>query len=251
MLAFVADETPIAQGAKHTLENLYSPNNIPNREIIIALGGDGFMLKNLHEHLGTKKQIYGMNCGSAGFLLNSYKKNNLLERVNNAIHMRLLPLKMCVEMGKGDIAYSHAVNEVYLFRQTHQTAKIKITLDERPQMSELMCDGIILATPAGSTAYNLSAHGPIVPINSRVLALTPINSFRPRRWRGALIPHTTQIIFDILESEKRPVSAVADNREFRSARRVTIFEDASCPLNILFDADENLSDRILREQFTT
>lgn len=251
MLTFVADDTSTAQEAKHILESLYPPESMHDRDIIVALGGDGFMLRILHEQLGTTKEIYGMNCGSVGFLLNSYIKDDLIDRLNNATCVSLLPLKMRVVLSDGSVHHSHAINEVYLFRQTHQTAKIQIQIDGIVQMDELMCDGIILATPAGSTAYNLSAHGPILPLGSQVLALTPINAFRPRRWRGAVIPHTTEVTITVIESEKRPVSAVTDHLEFRNAKHVTISEDGTHPLHVLFDADQNLAQRILREQFTT
>lgn len=218
-------------------------------DIVIALGGDGFMLQTLHAFLDTGKPIYGMNLGSVGFLMNEYRAENLIERLAAAEQAVVHPLRMKAHSAKG-VTESLAFNEVSLLRETRQAAKISILVDERIRIAELICDGVLVSTPAGSTAYNLSAHGPILPIDAALLALTPISAFRPRRWRGALLPHRARVRFEILESAKRPVSAVADDFEVRDVSTVDVAEDRSIAMTMLYDAGHNLDERILAEQFS-
>jgi NAD+ kinase len=218
-------------------------------DIVVALGGDGFMLQTLHAFLGTGKPIYGMNLGSVGFLMNEYRTEELMERLAAAERAVVHPLRMKAHNAKGVIE-ALAFNEVSLLRETRQAAKVSILVDERVRIAELICDGVLVSTPAGSTAYNLSAHGPILPIEAALLALTPISAFRPRRWRGALLPHRARVRFEILESAKRPVSAVADDFEVRDVSAVDVAEDRSIAMTMLYDAGHNLDERILAEQFT-
>jgi NAD+ kinase len=218
-------------------------------DVIVALGGDGFMLQTLHSFTGKGKPIYGMNLGSVGFLMNDYREDDLLERLKAAEHAEIHPLKMTAHSPKG-VTEARAFNEVSLLRETRQAAKIRITVDGKPRISELICDGVLVSTPAGSTAYNLSAHGPILPLEAPLLALTPISAFRPRRWRGALLPHRAKVRFEILESAKRPVSAVADDFEVRDVSAVDVAEDRSIAMTMLYDAGHNLDERILSEQFS-
>ena len=218
-------------------------------DVIVALGGDGFMLQTLHTFTGKGKPIYGMNLGSVGFLMNEYRQENLLERLAAAEKAEIHPLKMQAH-GAAGVTEARAFNEVSLLRETRQAAKIRIMVDGKPRISELICDGVMVATPAGSTAYNLSAHGPILPIDAALLALTPISAFRPRRWRGALLPHRAKVRFEILESVKRPVSAVADDFEVRDVSAVDVAEDRSISMTMLYDAGHNLDERILSEQFS-
>ena len=216
--------------------------------VIVALGGDGFMLQTLHLFLGRDVPIYGMNFGSIGFLMNEYRDDGLTERLEAASPAKVHPLLMRAESnGKCDEAL--AFNDVSLLRQTRQTAKLRITLDGKVRLNELISDGILISTPAGSTAYNLSAHGPILPIDSALLAMTPLSAFRPRRWRGALLPHRAKIRIDILEPAKRPVSATADSFEVRDVTCVEIAEDRSISMTMLFDADHSLDERVMAEQF--
>ena len=219
-------------------------------EVVIALGGDGFMLETLHRNLGSQRPIYGMNQGSVGFLMNEYSEDGLNERIAAAERATIHPLVMLTLDAAGMTQKALAINEVSLLRQTRQTAKLKVSIDRKVRLPELYCDGVLVSTPAGSTAYNLSAHGPIIPLDGRVLALTPISAFRPRRWRGALLPHTSKVSIEVLESEKRPVSAVADNFEVRDIVKVEISEDRSIRLYMLFDAGRSLEERVLAEQFS-
>jgi NAD+ kinase len=248
-LAFVADDRPEAVASRGRLVARYG--NFPEEEAdaIVALGGDGFVLETLHRNLPVAKPIYGMNRGSVGFLMNEYGEDQLLERVNAAEHAVIFPLVMRAVCRDGREVEAMAINEVSLLRQTHQTAKLKILIDGKVRLEELVCDGALVCTPAGSTAYNLSAHGPIIPIGAQVMGLTPISAFRPRRWRGALLPHTAKVTFEVLEAEKRPVSAVADNVEVRHVAQVHVVEDRSQPLVMLFDAGRSLEERVLTEQF--
>lgn len=248
-ICFVADKTDIAQEALSELLAKYTQSTEDEAEIIIALGGDGFMLETLHHHLTDGKSVFGMNCGTVGFLMNGYSTQNLLQRLNEAERVELHPLKMIATTVKGEIIEASAINEVSLLRETRQAAKIKIYVDKVIRMEELVCDGVLLSTAAGSTAYNLSAHGPIIPIGADLLALTPISAFRPRRWRGALLPHSAKVTFEILRPDKRPVSAVADSTEVREVNTVEIFEDKDITLNLLFDKEHNLKERIIQEQF--
>ncbi len=245
---FVASETPGAQTALAKLRERYGDAGAGGASVIVALGGDGFMLQTLHNFLGRKLSIYGMNFGSVGFLMNEFKQDDLGERLKAAEPAHIHPLLMKAVSRTGNQT-ALAFNEVSLLRQTRQTAKIRIVLDGKVRLEELNCDGILVSTPAGSTAYNLSAHGPILPIDAHLLALTPLSPFRPRRWRGALIPHQVQIRFDILEPEKRPVSAVADHTEVRDVSQVDVAEDRSIAVTMLFDAGHTLNERILAEQF--
>lgn len=218
-------------------------------DIVIALGGDGFMLQTLHTFTDKGKPIYGMNLGSVGFLMNEYRQEDLLKRLAAAEKAEIHPLIMQAHTAEG-ITEARAFNEVSLLRQTRQAAKIRIMVDGKPRISELICDGVLVSTPAGSTAYNLSAHGPILPIDAALLALTPISVFRPRRWRGALLPHRAKVQFEILENGKRPVSAVADDFEVRDVIAVDVAEDRSTAMTMLYDAGHNLDERILSEQFS-
>ena len=245
---FTASEVPEAQAALESLAARYGSADPGKAEVIVALGGDGFMLQTLHQFVESGLPIYGMNFGSVGFMMNDYKEDALPERLKAAEPARIHPLRMRT-YGKNGEDTAIAFNEVSLFRQTRQTAKIRIVLDGKVRLEELACDGILVATPAGSTAYNLSAHGPILPINAPLLAMTPLSPFRPRRWRGALLPRNAKIRFDILKPERRPVSAVADDYEVRDVERVEIAEELDVAVTMLFDAGHSLDERILAEQF--
>ena len=249
-LAFVASDRPEAQAARARLIERYGGVSESEAEVVIALGGDGFMLETLHRNLGSQRPIYGMNQGSVGFLMNEYSEDSLNERIAAAERATIHPLVMLTLDAAGMTQKALAINEVSLLRQTRQTAKLKVSIDRKVRLPELYCDGVLVSTPAGSTAYNLSAHGPIIPLDGRVLALTPISAFRPRRWRGALLPHTSKVSIEVLESEKRPVSAVADNFEVRDIVKVEISEDRSIRLYMLFDAGRSLEERVLAEQFS-
>ncbi len=218
----------------------------------MSLGGDGFMLETLHRLLALPGSIpvYGMNCGSVGFMMNAFSEAELPERLARAQAAVLHPLRMHVITAAGAVEEALALNEVSLLRQLRQAAKIRITVDGRVRLPELICDGVLVSTPAGSTAYNLSAHGPIVPLTANLLPLTPISAFRPRRWRGALLPHTVDVLFEVLERDKRPVAAVADFTEVRDVASVAVSEDRNVSTTVLFDPDQGLSERILAEQFT-
>src|ERR1700729_3918110 len=238
-----------AAEALQAMRERHSDVGAERADIIIALGGDGFMLQTLHTFLNRGKPIYGMNLGSVGFLMNEYRTENLLERLEAAEGAVVHPLRMRAHNAKG-VTEALAFNEVSLLRETRQAAKLGILVDERVRIAELICDGVLVSTPAGSTAYNLSAHGPIQPIDAALLALTPISAFRPRRWRGALLPHRARVRFEILESAKRPVSAVADDFEVRDVSTVDVAEDRSIAMTMLYDAGHNLDERILSEQFS-
>ena len=248
-IAFVASDSGKAQEALRLLLARYSHVAPDTADVIVALGGDGQMLQTIHQFMGRNIPIYGMNRGSLGFLMNEYNAEGLIERLDKAEVTTLNPLRMRASDAMGRNFEGLAINEVSLLRSTRQVAKIRISIDGRVRLEELNCDGVMVATPAGSTAYNLSAHGPILPIKSGALALTPISAFRPRRWRGALLPKNAVVTFEILERDKRPVSAVADMLEVRDVSRVEVFmaEDVSVPL--LFDAGHDLDERILMEQF--
>lgn len=248
-VCFLASPTDEAQAALRELQQLYSTIPPEEADIIVALGGDGFMLEVLHQYHGQKVPVYGIHCGSVGFLMNELCLDKLLERIEKAHAITLHPLVMEAETDSKKHHKALAFNEVSLLRQSRQAAKLQIAINGVIRMGELICDGALVSTPAGSTAYNLSAHGPIVPIESNLLALTPISAFRPRRWRGALLPNTDHITFTVLETEKRPVSAVADFTEIRDVTRVSIYQDNTHSATILFDEDHHLNERILREQF--
>ena len=249
-LAFAASDRPEALEALARLQGRYGQSPLEDAQVVVALGGDGFMLETLHKTLRLDHPIYGMNCGSVGFLMNDYQEEGLVERIAAAEQAIIHPLSMSASDRMGKTWTALAINEVSLLRQTHQTAKLRIIIDGRERIGELACDGVLVATPAGSTAYNLSAHGPIVPLDARVLALTPISVFRPRRWRGALLRHTAKVRIEVLEPDKRPVSAVADNFEVRDVADVEIAEDRSVELRMLFDAGRSLEERVLSEQFS-
>ena len=246
---FVSSDNQAAKEAKDNLVKKYKDYPASKADVIVALGGDGLMLQTLHNNIDEAKPIFGINKGSVGFLMNDYNNDDLLERIDSATLTKVYPLQMTVKTKKEEIS-AKAINEVSLLRQTYQAAKVKIKIDDKIRLEELICDGILLATPAGSTAYNLSAHGPILPINSNLLALTPISAFRPRRWKGALLPHDSIVEIEILEKTKRPVSAVADNLEIRDIESVKVTEDRETELFMLFDPETNLEEKILEEQFT-
>lgn len=247
-IAFFAAESPDAQAALAELTARYGPGD-PNAETVIVLGGDGTMLRALHDTMNRPARIFGMNCGTVGFLMNRYDAVGLTERVARAEKVVLHPLQMVAKTSDGTEHRLVAVNEVSLLRESAQAAKINLEIDGRERMSELVCDGVIVATPAGSTAYNLSAHGPILPLSSAVLALTPISPFRPRRWRGAILPQRAKLRFIIRDADRRPVSATADFTEVREVSEVTVRQDPSIALTLLFDPEHHLEERILQEQF--
>jgi NAD+ kinase len=249
-LAFLASDRPEAMAARAALAARYGDSGEDDADVLVALGGDGFMLETLRRDLARRRPIYGMNRGSVGFLMNDYAEDGLFERIAAAEKAVIHPLVMKARDTAGRAHEAIAINEVSLLRQTYQSAKLRILVDGKVRMAELSCDGILVATPAGSTAYNLSAHGPIIPLSGQVLALTPISAFRPRRWRGALLSHKDRVTFEILEADKRPVSAVADNVEVRDVIQVDVVEDRSLSFALLFDAGRSLEERVLAEQFT-
>lgn len=248
-IAFVASDVPEAQEALKRLTARYGSAPPGEADAIVALGGDGMMLQTLHRFMNDRIPIYGMNRGSVGFLMNEYREDALHERLADAEVSRVHPLSMVAYDAQGKASKALAINEVSLFRETFQAAKFTISIDGTERMQELICDGVLVATPAGSTAYNLSAHGPILPINAPLLALTPISPFRPRRWRGALIPNRAKITISALEHDKRPVSAVADAVETRNIVRVEIEQARQIDLFMMFDPGHSLDERILAEQF--
>jgi NAD+ kinase len=245
---FVASDAPEAQAMLARLRERYGDAGAEDATVIVALGGDGFMLQTLHAFLDRRIPIYGMNLGSVGFLMNICGEDGLPKRIEAAEATKIRPLLMTTVSPKGE-STALAFNEVSLLRQTHQAAKLRISIDGKVRLEELICDGILVSTPAGSTAYNLSAHGPILPIDSALLAVTPLSAFRPRRWRGALLPRQVRIRFDVFEHTKRPVSAVADNTEVRDVSRVDVAEDRDATVTMLFDPGHSLDERILDEQF--
>ena len=249
-IAFVAADTDEAQQMQAALAERYGNTPPEDAEVIVALGGDGFMLETLHRYLADNAPIFGMQCGSIGFLMNESREDDLEARLATASAVTLHPLKMTAETVAGEAQDALAINEVSLLRETRQAAKIRIKVDGVLRLEELICDGILVATPAGSTAYNLSAHGPIIPLGAELMALTPISAFRPRRWRGALLPQNAEVTFEVLEGAKRPVSAVADYTEVRDVASVRVRVDRSVVLRLLFDPEHNLEERILNEQFT-
>ena len=248
-IAFVASDVPVAQIARATLAARFGDAPEDEAEVIVALGGDGFMLNTLHRTQELDVPVYGMNRGTVGFLMNEYGETDLLDRLNDAVEEVINPLKMKAESVTGQEYKALAINEVSLLRGGPQAAKLKITVDGRLRLEELICDGALVATPAGSTAYNYSAHGPILPIGSDVLALTAVAPFRPRRWQGALLPKTATVRFDVLDAEKRPVMADADSRWVENVLWVEVTSEPSIRHRILFDAGHGLEERLIREQF--
>lgn len=248
-IAFVASKTDDARAALTDLRARYGEAPLDQADIIVALGGDGFMLQTLHRNMAQPKPVYGMKLGTVGFLMNQYRAEELSERLARAQPSILRPLEMHAVAESGSAVTSLAINEVSLLRQTKQAAKIRVSLNGVVKLEELVCDGVLLSTPAGSTAYNLSAHGPILPLASQVLAMTPISPFRPRRWRGAILRAETEVKFEILDHYKRPVSATADSFEVRDVVEVAICESRDRTVTLLFDPEHNLEERILNEQF--
>ena len=249
-LAILASTDKDAISAKASLEKQYTTVKETEADVIVVLGGDGKMLEALRNYIDKPVKVFGMNRGTVGFLMNEFSTNKLLERIRAATLVTLHPLRMRVEKSDGKVEEALAINDVSLLRQTSQTAKLRITIDSTVRMDELLCDGILVSTPAGSTAYNLSAHGPIIPLGAGILALTPISAFRPRRWRGALLQHDAEIKIEALDIEKRPVSATADGTEVRNIKKVSVTEDRNIQLNLLYDPDHNLDERVLKEQFS-
>ncbi len=249
-IAFIAASSEPARRAYTKLIKKHEHVSPEEADIIVALGGDGHMLETLHMWLNRDTPIYGMNRGTVGFLMNEYRETALVNRIETAKSVQLRPLEMVVTDVNGKTSASVAINDISLLRQKRQAAKLRISIDRKVRMPELICDGVLVATPAGSTAYNLSAHGPIIPLDANLLALTPISAFRPRRWRGALLPDHVLITLDVLEPRKRPVSAVGDYTEVRDVKRVKIRASKEKSITLLFDPEHNLEDRILNEQFT-
>jgi NAD+ kinase len=250
-IAFLASPTPEAQAALATLSKAHGQHAPNDAEVIVALGGDGFMLQTLHRHGATGIPVFGMKLGTVGFLMNQHRTDDLVARLSAAEAAVLHPLEMIARTEGGGVFESLAYNEVSLLRQTRQTAHLRVHLNGQVRLDELVCDGALVATPAGSTAYNFSAHGPILPLGSSVIALTPIAAFRPRRWRGALLRASTQVKLEVLDPYKRPVSATADSHEVRDVIEVDIRESTTRSVRLLFDPEHNLEERILNEQFVT
>ena len=248
---FIASENPEAKEALKVLIKRYDQTKIDLSDVIIAIGGDGMLLKALRNSIEKNKPVFGLNKGNVGFLMNELSFDNLENRIQTARKVKMHPLFMSAHKINGNIFTELAVNEVSILRQTHQAAHLKITVDKKERLNELVCDGILVSTPIGSTAYNLSARGPIIPLNANILALTPISSFRPRRWRGALLPQRVKIRIEVLNFDTRPVSATADNVEARDIKYIEISTDKTKKLTILHDSNHSLDERIMKEQFLT
>lgn len=248
---FIASENPEAKEALKVLVKRYDQAKLELSDVIIAIGGDGMLLKALRNSIEKNKPVFGLNKGNVGFLMNELSFDNLENRIQTARKVKMHPLFMSAHKINGNIFTELAVNEVSILRQTHQAAHLKITVDKKERLNELVCDGILVSTPIGSTAYNLSARGPIIPLNANILALTPISSFRPRRWRGALLPQRVKIRIEVLNFDTRPVSATADNVEARDIKYIEISTDKTKKLTILHDSDHSLDERIMKEQFLT
>ena len=248
---FIASENPEAKEALKVLIKRYDQAKLELSDVIIAIGGDGMLLKALRNSIEKNKPVFGLNKGNVGFLMNELSFDNLENRIQTARKVKMHPLFMSAHKINGNIVTELAVNEVSILRQTHQAAHLKITVDKKERLNELVCDGILVSTPIGSTAYNLSARGPIIPLNANILALTPISSFRPRRWRGALLPQRVKIRIEVLNFDTRPVSATADNVEARDIKYIEISTDKTKKLTILHDSDHSLDERIMKEQFLT
>lgn len=248
-LSILSADTDAARAARDLLRQRYGHTEPEKADVIVALGGDGFMLETLHRMMPLGTPIFGMNQGSVGFLMNQFRQHGLMERLRAAEPVRVHPLVMMARTVDGGTEEALAINEVSLLRESRQAAKLRISVDGRVRLPEMICDGVLVCTAAGSTAYNASAHGPILPMGANVMAVTPISAFRPRRWRGAVLPCTATVVIDILESDKRPVSAVADYTEVRSVASVEVRENRNAALTMLFDPEHNLEERILNEQF--
>ncbi|MGE0279659.1 MAG: NAD kinase [Rhizobiaceae bacterium] len=248
-LAFVSSDATDAKEAAARLTEIYGNANLQDADVIVALGGDGFLLQTMRETMSTGKRVYGMNRGTIGFLMNEYSEKGLPKRIASAVPETIRPLEMTAECDDGTRTTALAINEVALWRQSYQTAKIRISVDDKVRLDELSCDGVMVATPAGSTAYNLSAHGPILPLDAPLLALTPVSPFRPRRWRGALISNHSTVRFEVLEPGKRPVNAAADHTEVKAVSAVTVRESPDATATLLFDPSHSWNERILAEQF--
>ena len=248
---FIASENPEAKDALKVLIKRYNQTKLELSDVIIAIGGDGMLLKALRNSIEKNKPVFGLNKGNVGFLMNELSFDNLENRIQTARKVKMHPLFMSAHKINGNIFTELAVNEVSILRQTHQAAHLKITVDKKERLNELVCDGILVSTPIGSTAYNLSARGPIIPLNANILALTPISSFRPRRWRGALLPQRVKIRIEVLNFDTRPVSATADNVEARDIKYIEVSTDKTKKLTILHDSDHSLDERIMKEQFLT
>jgi len=246
---FLASNNADAQKKKENLEKKFGNNSTDNADVIVVLGGDGFMLEAIKNQMEKSLPLFGLNYGSVGFLMNAVNDEDLIQRLNSSQSIKISPLSMTANTADGSAHEAIAINEVSLLRETHQAAKIKISIDGNVRLDELVCDGVLLSTPSGSTAYNLSAHGPILPINADVLALTPISAFRPRRWKGAILNNKSEVKFEVIDSHKRPVSAVADSAEFREIESVVIKQDNQKSVELLFDAQHSFEERILNEQF--
>ena len=252
-LAFLASEKPIAKEALKTITARYGNCDATEADVLVPLGGDGFMLSTLRRHMALLRRglpVYGMNRGTVGFLMNEYREDDLPERIAQAQSAEISPLRMTADAPGGQFD-ALAFNEVSLLRQQRQAAHIQIKVDGRERLEKLIADGVIVATPAGSTAYNLSAHGPVIPLGAEVLALTPISAFRPRRWRGALLKNSAEVVLTVIDPLRRPVSATADDQEFRNVSEVTVRLETSVKLTLFFDGDHALDEKILREQFAT
>jgi NAD+ kinase len=247
---FTASAKPEAKQALERMVRRYGQHDAGSAEVIVALGGDGWMLDTLRARFADKLPVYGMHRGTVGFLMNDYSEDDLPDRLDAAVRAQIHPLEMKATTTDGKTSTMLAINEVSLLRQTSQTAKLRIVVDGKERLAELAADGILVSTPAGSTAYNLSAYGPILPIGANLLALTPISPFRPRRWRGALLRQDAEVTIEVLEADRRPVAASADTQEVREVAKVDIREDRSKPLTMLFDEGHALDERILREQFS-
>jgi NAD+ kinase len=248
-VAFVASPTPEAVQARETLAARYPSSKPEQADVIVALGGDGLMLQTLHTYMGSGTPIYGMHRGTVGFLMNEYSEDGLMQRLDAARTSVIHPLLMRATDGDGRLHEFRAINEVSIFRESYQAARLRILVDGKERLAELAADGVLIATPAGSTAYNFSVQGPIIPIGAPLLALTPISPFRPRRWRGALLPDKAKVTIEILDATKRPAAAVADHDQVRGVQRVDVRMDHAIAINLLFDPDHSLDERILREQF--
>ncbi len=246
---FTASNRPVAQQAFERMLRRYGQTPLNQAEVIVPLGGDGLMLDTLRGRFLDRLPVYGMHRGTVGFLMNEFKETDLHARLNSAVRVVIHPLEMRATQRNGKVETRHAINEVSLLRQTAQTALFRILVDGRERMGELAADGVLVATPAGSTAYNLSVYGPILPLGANLLALTPISAFRPRRWRGALLRHDAKVTIEVLDPDRRSVAATADTQEVRDVARVDVREDRSRPLTMLFDEGHALDERILQEQF--